>query len=72
MAGEERLDLSLDGLHQHALGAIPQDRQQRVALEVRSWPWQADNGIFLHGVSSRVTFHHRGYAASRLEHQIQL
>ena len=55
MGGEERLDLGLDRLLQHAPGTIPQDRQQRIALDVRSWPRQRDNGILLHGVSSMVT-----------------
>ncbi|HET6469315.1 MAG TPA: hypothetical protein VFG43_13160 [Geminicoccaceae bacterium] len=73
MSGEERLDLGLDRLHQHAPGAILQHRQQRVVRDARSWSRQGDNVILLHGVSSRVTSSITdGYATSRLSHQIRL
>jgi hypothetical protein len=55
MSGEERLDLGLNRLHQHAPGAILQHGQQRVVRDARSWSRQGDNAILLHGVSSRVT-----------------
>src|SRR4051794_40327930 len=55
MDGKERLDLGLDRLHQHPPGAVPQNREQRIVHEARSWPRQGDNSILLHGVSSRVT-----------------
>ena len=55
MGNEERLDLGLDRLPQHPPGALAQQRQQRVIRDARSWPGQRDNGILLHGVSSRVT-----------------
>jgi hypothetical protein len=51
VGGEERLDLGLDRLHQHPLGAIAQHGQQRIARDARSWPRQGDDGILLHGVS---------------------
>jgi hypothetical protein len=54
MAGEERLDLGLDRLHQHPPCAFPQHRQQRVVRDARSWSGQGDNAILLHGVSSIV------------------
>jgi hypothetical protein len=49
---EERLDLGLDGLRQHAPRAFPQDREQRIVHDARAWPRQRDDGTFLHGVSS--------------------
>ena len=52
MGGEEHLDLGLDGLHQHAPGALAQHGQQRIVRDARSWLGQADNGMLLHGVSS--------------------
>src|SRR4051794_19981485 len=55
MDGKERLDLGLDRLHQHPPGAVPQNREQRIVHEARSWPRQGDDSILLHGVSSRVT-----------------
>ena len=55
MGGEERLDLGLDRLHQHAPGALAQHRQQRIVRDARSWPRQGDNAILLHGVSFLVT-----------------
>jgi hypothetical protein len=55
MGGEERLDLALDRLHQHAPGALTQHGEQRVVRDARSWSRQGDHAILLHGVSSRVT-----------------
>src|SRR3954465_11544738 len=55
MAGEERLDLGLDRLHQHPPGAIPQHGQQRVVGDARSWSRPGNNAILVHGVSPRVT-----------------
>jgi hypothetical protein len=52
MAGEERLDLRLDRLHQHPPGSLAQHRQKRIVGEARSWPGQGKDGILLHGVSS--------------------
>jgi hypothetical protein len=52
MAGEERLDLGLDRLHQHPPGPLAQHRQKRIVGEARSWPGQGKDGILLHGVSS--------------------
>src|SRR3954451_11753751 len=54
-AGQERLDLGLDRLHQHPPGAIPQHGQQRVVGDARAWSRQGNNAILVHGVSSRVT-----------------
>jgi hypothetical protein len=55
MGGQERLDLGLDRLHQHASGAFAQHRLQRVVGDAGSWPGQCDNAILLHGVSFLVT-----------------
>ena len=41
MGGEERLNLGLDRLHQHAPGALAQHRQQRVVGERWLLAWAA-------------------------------
>jgi len=49
---QERLDLGLDRLHQHASGACPQHALQGIIGKVRSWPGQGNDGILVHGLSS--------------------
>jgi hypothetical protein len=55
VSGEERLDLGVDRLHQHAPRTLAQHGQRRVGGDVHSWPGQRDNAILLHGVSFLVT-----------------
>ena len=51
MAFNKGIDLGLNGLHQHPSRALAQKAKQRIIFNNTTWPRQADNGIFSHGVS---------------------
>jgi hypothetical protein len=69
--GDEPIDFDLDRAAQHATGTLTQDHQQRIVGDAAPWPRQPDNDILIHGVSfPGEVAHHRGYAASRVSHQI--
>jgi hypothetical protein len=68
---EKCLDLGLDDLLQHPPRSRSQHLEQRIVGHARTWARQPNDGILLHGVSSKGDFdHHRGYAACRFIHQI--
>jgi hypothetical protein len=49
---KEGRHLGFDRVHQHLPRAVTQHAQQQIVLDGPTWPWQSNNGILLHGVSS--------------------